>query len=62
MARIKLKTGIASSVTGANISIGEPFIVTDTQKMGFSPDGSTKIILISETDAKNYSLLFASSF
>lgn len=46
---IKLKRGLAADLSAASIAQAEAFVVTDSQKMGFSPDGSTKILLASES-------------
>lgn len=45
---IKFKRGLAADLAAATIAVAEPFVVTDSQKMGFSPDGTAKILLASE--------------
>lgn len=46
---IQLKRGVAANIGAATIAVGEPYVITDAQKFGFSPDGTTKITLASET-------------
>lgn len=62
MTTIKLKRGLAVNLPAATFVAGEVFILTDAKKLGFSPNGTDKITLISEADAKAQSLLYACSF
>jgi hypothetical protein len=62
MTTIKLKRGTAVNLPATTLVAGEAFVLTDTQEMGFSPDGTDKILLISKKEAKKVALLYASSF